>query len=301
MADAVTLQDAIAELQDAQETAEQAIEDLHNHNTDLDAHPDIREDLSKVLNSGALFTEQQIQEFIVDILSDHERQDFKTAHPGWDAYQAELESQLEDIKNDFATLKDRVDQWYNAQGSSDLAMEIQKVKDKYSASLEALQEAYRQAVENNQDALAEEYRKSIQKTLESQNAEIMAVIEKWQQAQQPEEPVAQIYITFNPNGGDGEMATQYVNQGDTYYYPDCTFTAPEGYAFEKWSSNNEGTGAYTGLVGDPLDTSLISNSVTLYAIWKLVPITEEKLTKGFTIQQPKMAKATIKLVKTMKV
>lgn len=301
MPEAVNLQEALVELQKTQELAEDAIKDLTDHNANEDAHPDIRRILQKLVNSDAIWTNQQIQDLVETLLKVHSDTDFKTAHPGWEIFQNDLETRFEEIMTKYNELKDRVDQWYNAQGSTDLQIEIQKVMDKYSPILENLQEAYRQAVDNKQDALAEQYKQNIQSTLEQQNAEIMEVIAKYEETTNPPEPTVQIYITFNSNGGTGEMATQYVNQGDEYYYPACTFTPPEGYEFDKWSSDINGEGQYTGLVGAPLDTSAITSSLTLYAIWKLVPITEDILTKGITIKAPNKAKATIRLVKSMKV
>ena len=181
MPEAVNLQEALVELQKTQELAEDAIKDLTDHNANSDAHPDIRRILQKLVNSDAIWTNQQIQDLVETLLKVHSDTDFKTAHPGWEIFQNDLETRFEEIMTKYNELKDRVDQWYNAQGSTDLQIEIQKVMDKYSPILENLQEAYRQAVDNKQDALAEQYKQNIQSTLEQQNAEIMEVIAKYEE------------------------------------------------------------------------------------------------------------------------
>lgn len=52
-------------------------------------------------------------------------------------------------------------------------------------------------------------------------------------------------ITFDANGGSGEMATAGVTKGSAYTLPECTFTPPEGKVFKCWSVDgvNKETGA----------------------------------------------------------
>ena len=53
-------------------------------------------------------------------------------------------------------------------------------------------------------------------------------------AQWKDAPVVMCEITFNPNGGTGEMETIQVERGSTFVLPECTFTAPEGKEFHAW-------------------------------------------------------------------
>lgn len=41
-------------------------------------------------------------------------------------------------------------------------------------------------------------------------------------------------ITFDSNGGEGEMAPVIVKAGDNYLLPECGFTAPENRVFDRW-------------------------------------------------------------------
>lgn len=301
MAD-TTIQDALVQMQKTQTAAEEALTKVNNHDADNSAHPYILAILRKLTQSDAVWTNEQIRDIIRDMLKEHTDTNFDIAHPGWEEYATKVEDRFEEMDTAYAELKDRVDQWYNQQGSSDLEQELQEVRDKYSAILESLNAAYQQAVESHQDELAAQYKETIAQTLQQQNAELLAVYEKWQQAQQPEVPVVQIYINFQSNGATGNMDSVYVNQGEPYILPECRFVAPDGYVFEKWSSNSTGEGAtYGGAPGEEIDTSDIAASLTLYAIWKLVPVTEEALTKGITLMSnTDKAKATIKLVRTMR-
>lgn len=295
------LNQALVELQEATEAAKQATEDITRHNEAENAHPHILKILNELRSTDAIYTNDQIIAIVEEQIANHLKTNFRQAHPGFDEWEASNTEALEAIRQDFYELKDRVDQWENAQGSSDLSQQIQEVQRKYQAQLEALQMAWQEAVENNQTALADQYRETIAKVTEQMLAEIEEVRDKWQQAQQPEKPTVQIYISFNANGGTGEMNIQYLNQGETFIYPECTFTPPEGMEFEKWSSNETGDGAYTGLPGSELDTTPIASSLTLYAIWKETVVSDGDLEEGKTLQIADKAKVTMKLVKTMRV
>jgi len=69
-------------------------------------------------------------------------------------------------------------------------------------------------------------------------------------------------ITFNANGGTGEMtATEYV--GD-YTLPANEFTAPTGKQFKGWALTNNGEVITTA-------TYNVTEPITLYAIWEDIP------------------------------
>ena len=75
--------------------------------------------------------------------------------------------------------------------------------------------------------------------------------------------VTQFTVSFDANGGTGEMAPVTVNTEDEYTAPECAFTAPEGQEFDCWT-NADGTETY------PAGTSLglLAGDTTLYAKWK---------------------------------
>ena len=84
--------------------------------------------------------------------------------------------------------------------------------------------------------------------------------------------VTQFTVSFDANGGTGEMAPVTVNTEDEYTAPECAFTAPEGQEFDCWT-NADGTETY------PAGTSLglLAGDTTLYAKWKDVepaPVTQ---------------------------
>ena len=85
-------------------------------------------------------------------------------------------------------------------------------------------------------------------------------------------PVTQFTVSFEANGGTGEMSPVTVNTEDEYTAPECAFTAPEGQEFDCWT-NADGTETY------PAGTSLglLAGDTTLYAKWKDVepaPVTQ---------------------------
>ena len=84
--------------------------------------------------------------------------------------------------------------------------------------------------------------------------------------------VTQLTVSFDANGGTGEMSPVTVNTEDEYTAPECAFTAPEGQEFDCWT-NADGTETY------PAGTSLglLAGDTTLYAKWKDVepaPVTQ---------------------------
>ena len=68
-------------------------------------------------------------------------------------------------------------------------------------------------------------------------------------------------ITFDSNGGSGEMEPVYVEKGSTYTLPACTFTPPSGKVFDKWAVN--------GVVSfGTITTITVNEDTVLSAQWK---------------------------------
>ena len=80
----------------------------------------------------------------------------------------------------------------------------------------------------------------------------------------PDNPVTPVSYTvsFNANGGSGEMNSRSVTEGSQFTLPSSTFTAPEGKEFAGWKVNNEGDLLAAGA------KITVSANVTLYAQWK---------------------------------
>ena len=75
-------------------------------------------------------------------------------------------------------------------------------------------------------------------------------------------------ITFNANGGTGEMAkAEYVGE---YTLPDCTFCAPTGKQFKAWS-----VGGVEKAAGDKIT---VTANTTVTAVWENIPAATYKVT-----------------------
>ena len=77
-------------------------------------------------------------------------------------------------------------------------------------------------------------------------------------------------VTYNANGGAGNItdSNSPYNSGATVTVLSNNFTAPTGKEFDKWNTNSTGTATSY----NPGETFTISSNVTLYAIWKDLPM-----------------------------
>ena len=73
--------------------------------------------------------------------------------------------------------------------------------------------------------------------------------------------VAEVTITFDPNGGTGTMQPMKVKPGEDFFLPECTFTPPEGKEFDGWLAEN-------GKVYPAGDIVLSYSNSVLKATWK---------------------------------
>ena len=73
--------------------------------------------------------------------------------------------------------------------------------------------------------------------------------------------VAEVTITFDPNGGTGTMQPMKVKSGENFTLPECTFTPPEGKEFAGWLAVN-------GNVYPAGNVATSSIDQTLKATWK---------------------------------
>ena len=85
--------------------------------------------------------------------------------------------------------------------------------------------------------------------------------------------VAEVTISFDPNGGTGTMQPMKVKSGENFTLPECTFTPPEGKEFAGWLAEN-------GKVYPAGDIVLSFSSSVLKATWK--DTTEVDVTQMFT-------------------
>ena len=85
--------------------------------------------------------------------------------------------------------------------------------------------------------------------------------------------VAEISITFDPNGGTGTMQPMKVKSGENFTLPECTFTPPEGKEFAGWLAVN-------GNVHPAGEVVTFSIDQSLKATWK--DTAEVDVTQMFT-------------------
>ena len=78
-------------------------------------------------------------------------------------------------------------------------------------------------------------------------------------------PPATIYIlSYDENGGSGEMAEQTAEEGQSVTVQSNAFTAPEGYNFKEWNDNYKGSGTKYN-VGQSVT---MNADITIYAVWQ---------------------------------
>ena len=76
-----------------------------------------------------------------------------------------------------------------------------------------------------------------------------------------EKEVAEVTISFDPNGGTGTMQPMKVKSGENFTLPECTFTPPEGKEFAGWLAVN-------GTVYPAGDIAFSTTDSVLKATWK---------------------------------
>ena len=83
-------------------------------------------------------------------------------------------------------------------------------------------------------------------------------------------PVTQFTVSFDANGGTGEMAPADVDADAEYTVPASAFTAPSGKVFDSWNTAADGTGTKYM----PQDAPAIHENTTLFAQWVAAPATK---------------------------
>ena len=91
---------------------------------------------------------------------------------------------------------------------------------------------------------------------------------KWKDAEPA--PVTHFTVSFDANGGTGEMTSADVDADAEYTVPASTFTAPSGKVFDSWNTAADGTGTKYM----PQDAPAIHENMTLFAQWVAAPATK---------------------------
>ena len=83
-------------------------------------------------------------------------------------------------------------------------------------------------------------------------------------------PVTHFTVSFDANGGTGEMSPADVDADAEYTVPGSAFTAPAGKVFDSWNTAADGTGTKYM----PQDDPTIHENMTLFAQWVAAPATK---------------------------
>lgn len=106
-------------------------------------------------------------------------------------------------------------------------------------------------------------------------------------------PVETVTVSFDKNGGSGNMADQPVEKGKTYVLPDCGFTAPAKQEFKAWLVDGQ-----EKAVGD---TITVNADTSIKAIWKFkTPSINALPADNGSIEAPNSAQAGYDVTITVK-
>ena len=173
------LSNALAALQEAQTVLEAEHAHIENHNIDVEAHPDIRELIDRIMDSEEVYSNTQIRAIINELLDAHKATGFKTAHPGWTAFETALSDQLAALTQRITTIEARLDA--QASASTDLAARLAIVENKYAPILDSLTEQLTAAQNAGDTLLADSYKETIRLQLANKAQEELDVITAWQE------------------------------------------------------------------------------------------------------------------------
>lgn len=97
----------------------------------------------------------------------------------------------------------------------------------------------------------------------------------------PPGPMPEVWflVTFYAGeGGTGEMDPVPVKQGDTFTFPECTFTGPTDTPFKGWDMN--GTSRDGGPIFQPGDEIEVQSDLTITALWGAYKYTIKNMSPG---------------------
>lgn len=185
MTDTTTLTEALENLQEAQLACEKALKYIENHNIDEDAHADIRSELNKIKNDGAIYTNDQIEKIVEDGLKEHVEAELEEAHPKFKEYSEEITAKYTELEGRISSLEALIRGTTDDGTVTNLNRAIQAVENEYATKLENLNSSYQLAIANNDTELATQITNRITQLLEEKNAKILEVIEKYGSANTP--------------------------------------------------------------------------------------------------------------------
>lgn len=174
-----SLMTALSSMQSATEACVKATEDILDHNTDPEAHPDIRARVEEILDTDNVYTRPQIEEIVEDGIADHITDTFDVAHPGWAEYSKDLESRLNEMQKSIDSIQSWIDGTSGSGDITDLSMIIQAIENKYDVMLTSIETAMKEARENGQTETLNRLQNEYDAIMDTKSEEIKQAIMDW--------------------------------------------------------------------------------------------------------------------------
>ena len=99
------------------------------------------------------------------------------------------------------------------------------------------------------------------------------------------EPIVEVTVSFNANGGSGKMADVTVRAGEEYTLPKCGFTAPKDKQFKAWQVFGEEQA--------PGSSVTITEDTQVKALWESIPVKQYTVSFNANGGSGKMADVTV--------
>lgn len=170
--------EALAQMQATQTALENALSALVGHNTDLEAHPDIRQTLRELLSSPMVVTEDKVTVMINKAMEQHEAKPYNEAHPGTDDKMEQFTNALAEFSERLAVLEARVQGREDAAQQTDLQRKLQQIEDKWATVLASLMQSYAEAEAQGSTAVMQEVQEAIAQALDDKKAELLAALDE---------------------------------------------------------------------------------------------------------------------------
>lgn len=177
MSDSIeALQSALATVNTLGEQLTQGVGSLQNHNTDPEAHDDIRQTLRDLMDSDNVYTKDQINTVVENKIKEHTDLTIEGGAHNGAAFKTWIEEEI-------SRLEAAIEQGGGGSGgggsssedpnTNALLAKIQAIADSYAALLSSLQSAYNEAIASGQDELAAGLLESLKQTLAQQLQEML--------------------------------------------------------------------------------------------------------------------------------
>ncbi len=90
-------------------------------------------------------------------------------------------------------------------------------------------------------------------------------------------PITKYTVSYDANTGNGTMASVKVKEGESYSFPDCSFTAPAGKTFSHWTIKDETPSKKY----KPNDSRELTGDITVVANWvRIIQLLKDESKKG---------------------